>query len=139
MNLNFQAATPAMPHSFAWSVKDEATNNDYSHQQESDGKVTSGSYRVAMPDGRTQIVTYRADDNGYVAQVKYEGEAISKYPEYRTSSSSYDNNTPSYSGVETTTASIIPAQKDYKDLEQNARYEWMNKRHLFLNLPTHCL
>ncbi len=127
-----------MPHSFAWSVKDEATNNDYSHQQESDGKVTSGSYRVAMPDGRTQIVTYRADDNGYVAQVKYEGEAKSKYPEYRTSSSSYDNNTPSYSGVETTTASIIP-QQDYKDLEQNARYEWMNKRHLFLNLPTHCL
>ena len=68
-----------MPHSFAWEVKDEPSNNDYSHQQESDGKVTTGSYRVALPDGRTQIVTYRADENGYVADVKYEGEA--KYHE----------------------------------------------------------
>ena len=64
-----------MPHSFAWSVKDEATNNSCSHRQERDGKVTTGSYRVALPDCRTQIVTHRADDKGYVAQVKYEGEA----------------------------------------------------------------
>ncbi|XP_046638558.1 larval cuticle protein 9-like [Daphnia pulicaria] len=74
-----------MPHSFAWEVKDEPSKNDYSHQQESDGKVTTGSYRVALPDGRTQIVTYTADQNGYVAQVKYEGEA--QYP----APSSYSN------------------------------------------------
>ena len=76
-----------MPHSFAWEVKDEPSKNDYSHQQESDGKVTTGSYRVVLPDGRTQIVTYRADENGYVAEVKYEGEA--QYPEYKPSS--YNN------------------------------------------------
>ncbi len=79
-----------MPHSFAWEVKDEPSKNDYSHQQESDGKVTTGSYRVALPDGRTQIVTYTADQNGYVAKVKYEGEA--QYP----APSSY-NNKPSAS------------------------------------------
>jgi Insect cuticle protein len=79
-----------MPHSFAWEVKDEPSKNDYSHQQESDGKVTTGSYRVALPDGRTQIVTYRADENGYVADVKYEGEA--NYPE----PSSYNNKPASY-------------------------------------------
>ncbi|XP_045027981.1 pro-resilin-like isoform X2 [Daphnia magna] len=73
-----------MPHSFAWAVKDEPSKNDYSHQQESDGKVTTGSYRVVLPDGRTQIVTYKADQNGYVADVKYEGEA--RYPEYKPSS-----------------------------------------------------
>ena len=41
----------------------------------SDGKVTTGSYRAVLPDGRTQIVTYKADEYGYVADVKYEGEA----------------------------------------------------------------
>ncbi len=68
-----------MPYDFAWAVKDEESKNDYAHDEKSDGKVTTGSYRVALPDGRTQIVTYKADENGYVADVKYEGEA--KYPE----------------------------------------------------------
>jgi hypothetical protein len=66
---------PPMPYEFAWEVKDEPTKNDYAHEAKSDGKVVTGSYRVLLPDGRTQIVSYRADENGYVADVKYEGEA----------------------------------------------------------------
>ena len=61
-------------------MKDDESKNDYGHKESSDGKVVTGSYRVVLPDGRTQIVTYKADENGYVADVKYEGEA--KYPEY---------------------------------------------------------
>ncbi|EFX83777.1 hypothetical protein DAPPUDRAFT_223258 [Daphnia pulex] len=67
------------PYSFSWDVKDEDTYNDFVHTEESDGKVISGSYRVELPDGRTQIVTYRADENGNVADVTYEGEA--QYPD----------------------------------------------------------
>ncbi|XP_032798483.2 pro-resilin isoform X1 [Daphnia magna] len=89
---SYEQQQAPMPHSFAWAVKDEPSKNDYSHQQESDGKVTTGSYRVVLPDGRTQIVAYKADENGYVADVKYEGEA--RYPEYKPSS--YSKPTQSY-------------------------------------------
>lgn len=61
-------------------MKDEESYNNFVHSENTDGKVTTGSYRVALPDGRTQIVTYKADANGYTADVKYEGYA--RYPEY---------------------------------------------------------
>ena len=51
------------------------------HQANSDGKIVTGSYRIALADGRTQLVAYKADENGYVADVKYEGEA--KYDEIK--------------------------------------------------------
>ena len=66
-----------MPYSYAWAVKDDASYNDFAHQETSDDKgYVTGSYHVVLPDGRTQTVTYKADDyTGYVADVKYSGEA----------------------------------------------------------------
>ncbi|EFX83671.1 hypothetical protein DAPPUDRAFT_301584 [Daphnia pulex] len=61
------------PYSFSWSVFDKPSFQEYSHSESSDGKVTTGSYRVYLPDGRIQTVTYTADaKNGYRADVKYE-------------------------------------------------------------------
>ncbi|KAG5881307.1 hypothetical protein JTB14_035583 [Gonioctena quinquepunctata] len=65
---------------FGYQVKDEYTGTDYNRKESSDGNQVRGEYRVALPDGRTQIVTYWADwQSGFHADVKYEGEA--HYPE----------------------------------------------------------
>ena len=64
-------------YNFEYAVSDSYSNN-FGHSESRDGYKTSGSYRVTLPDSRTQIVTYTADENGYVADVKYEGEAV--YP-----------------------------------------------------------
>ncbi|KAK8384287.1 hypothetical protein O3P69_009216 [Scylla paramamosain] len=70
---------PGMPYDFAYAVKDDYTGNDFGQQESSDGHVTSGSYYVALPDGRVQKVSFTADhEGGYVADVTYEGEAT--YP-----------------------------------------------------------
>jgi hypothetical protein len=70
-------ADTAPQYNFEYAVSDSYSNN-FGHVEGRDGYKTSGSYRVALPDSRTQIVTYTVDENGYVADVKYEGEAV--YP-----------------------------------------------------------
>ena len=74
---HFQAP---QPYSFGYDVQDKESYTDFEHNEKSDYNVVTGSYRVVLPDSRIQIVTYKADANGYTADVKYEGEA--KYPEY---------------------------------------------------------
>lgn len=67
------------PYQFGYAVKDYHTGNDFKQQEHSDGNTVKGQYRVLLPDGRTQIVTYTADwQTGFHADVKYEGEAV--YP-----------------------------------------------------------
>ncbi|XP_039278813.1 pro-resilin-like, partial [Nilaparvata lugens] len=63
------------PFNFEYEVKDAASGNDYGHKASSDGTRVTGTYHVLLPDGRNQIVDYTADESGYNAQVKYEGEA----------------------------------------------------------------
>lgn len=63
------------PFNFSYQVKDAPTYTDFKHEANSDGKRVTGAYSVLLPDGRNQVVTYTADENGYNAKVNYEGEA----------------------------------------------------------------
>merc|ERR1712098_95999 len=61
-------------------VKDDYSGNAFAKTEtQNDLGQVQGSYKVNLPDGRVQTVTYHADhDGGFVAEVTYEGEA--QYP-----------------------------------------------------------
>merc|ERR1711936_1537345 len=67
-------------YNFQYGVSDGCTGAVFSHNEDRNNYDTKGEYRVNLPDGRVQIVTYSAGPDGYVADVKYEGEAA--YPKY---------------------------------------------------------
>ena len=46
--------------------------NEQSRSETHENELTRGKYTVNLPDGRKQIVTYEADQNGYRADVSYE-------------------------------------------------------------------
>ena len=62
---------------FGYAVADDYSGANFQQNENRDGYATTGEYRVALPDGRTQIVTYSTADgySGNVADVRYEGEA----------------------------------------------------------------
>lgn len=71
---------PPQPFAYQYGVKDGYSGADFDKSETQDvaGNV-QGEYRVNLPDGRVQIVSYHADPaNGFVADVKYEGTAV--YP-----------------------------------------------------------
>merc|ERR1712156_176486 len=69
------------PYTFTYAVADDYSNAAFNADETSDGAGTvSGSYSVALPDGRTQHVKYHSNEyDGYVAEVTYEGTAV--YPD----------------------------------------------------------
>merc|ERR1712110_800624 len=69
-------------YNYQYGVQDSYSGANFGQNEHRDGYATNGEYRVALPDGRTQIVTYTVADgySGYIADVKYEGEA--QYPKY---------------------------------------------------------
>ncbi|XP_042857208.1 pro-resilin-like [Penaeus japonicus] len=102
--VNFGGSAPAGPYNppvapvspprynFNYAVND-AFGNDFGHQEGRDGYNTQGSYYVQLPDGRLQKVTYTVNgDQGYVAQVTYEG--VAQYPASQPSASY--SSAPSY-------------------------------------------
>merc|ERR1719471_736435 len=71
---------PPRPFAYEYGVQDAYSGADFAKKEIQDEYgVVTGEYRVALPDGRIQIVTYRADhEAGYIADVRYEGAAT--YP-----------------------------------------------------------
>merc|ERR1712083_698615 len=73
-----------VPKPFAYQyggVDSQGLESSKVENQGEDG-VVRGEYRVQLPDGRTQIVSYTADEeHGYQAEVRYEGEARPEVPE----------------------------------------------------------
>ena len=65
-------------YNYAYAVNDAVSGSNFDASENRNGYTTNGEYRVALPDGRTQIVTYNVLDanSGYVADVKYEGQPI---------------------------------------------------------------
>merc|ERR1712203_1292744 len=54
---------------YGYAVHDDYAHTDFQANENRDGYATNGEYRVNLPDGRTQIVTYNVADayGGYVA------------------------------------------------------------------------
>merc|ERR1712018_492066 len=67
---------------YGYAVQDDYSKAAFSASENRNGDATTGSYSVALPDGRTQHVKYTVDAyGGYVADVSYEG--VAQYPEYK--------------------------------------------------------
>ncbi|XP_045131254.1 pro-resilin-like [Portunus trituberculatus] len=58
---------------FGYEVNAPDYGNDFAHAERREGDDTSGQYRVLLPDGRIQVVSYTVNgDSGYVAEVSYQ-------------------------------------------------------------------
>merc|ERR1712083_806246 len=80
---------PPRPFAYEFGVQDSYSGADFAKKEVQDEYgVVTGEYRVALPDGRIQIVTYHADhEGGFIADVKYEGAAV--YPDPHHGPASY--------------------------------------------------
>ncbi|KAF2367124.1 Insect cuticle protein [Trinorchestia longiramus] len=115
-----QAEEKPMPFGYGYGVNDEFNGIDFGHNTNSDGHVTTGEYRVLLPDGRTQIVSYKVDDNnGYQADVTYEGEARPyepPSPSYQRPQQTYEEPQQTYVAPQQT---YVPPQQTYVAPQQS--------------------
>merc|ERR1719266_1817991 len=67
---------PPKPFAYEYGGADEYGRHFAKTETQDEYGVVQGEYRVELPDGRVQIVSYHADhENGFIADVRYEGEA----------------------------------------------------------------
>ncbi|XP_049964811.1 pro-resilin-like [Schistocerca serialis cubense] len=64
---------------FSYSVEDANTLSDFGQEESRQGESAQGQYRVLLPDGRKQIVTYQADEGGYRPTIEYEDTGLTAY------------------------------------------------------------
>jgi len=74
---------PGHPYKFEYKVNRPRDNLSFGHREAREGDLTSGDYRVLLPDGRTQVVEYRVEgeNTGYIVSVKYQGDPKGKAPD----------------------------------------------------------
>merc|ERR1719193_1556537 len=73
---------PPKPFAYEYGGADEYGRHFAKTETQDEYGTVSGEYRVELPDGRVQIVSYTADhEHGYIADVRYEGEAHPYVPE----------------------------------------------------------
>ena len=77
----YHGSTTPTPYNYEYGVNSPHHGSVFSQKETRDNYNTAGEYRVNLPDGRIQIVSYSAGPHGYIADVKYEGEPV--YPEQK--------------------------------------------------------
>ncbi|XP_045581644.2 mucin-2 isoform X2 [Procambarus clarkii] len=60
---------------FGYGVLDNDTGNQFFHAEKREEGQTRGSYKIQLPDGRVQTVTYVANSQGFHPKVTFDGEA----------------------------------------------------------------
>merc|ERR1739847_203920 len=59
------------PYAYQVKVEDDKTSNRYEINESGSPEIVEGSYRIALPDGRVQVVTYQVHaDKGFEAKVR---------------------------------------------------------------------
>merc|ERR1712037_529654 len=74
--LAYQDLSEPPVYAYEYGVNDGYSGANFQQQEIRDGYTTSGSYTVALPDGRVQTVTYHDGGDGMVQEVTYTGEAV---------------------------------------------------------------
>lgn len=74
---------------FCIDTRDTYSGQDFGHEEASKSGKVNGEYRVLLPDDRLQVVSYSADQNGYVADVQYSDGSSS--PAYAKAAGGYSS------------------------------------------------
>merc|ERR1719412_508625 len=65
---------------YGYQVEDYYTGDYHGHMEHTAGHLTKGEYKVKLPDGRVQVVSYEADHAGFRPRVTYEGTSVAEPP-----------------------------------------------------------
>ena len=61
---------------YGYQVEDHYTGDYHGHMEHTAGHLTKGEYKVKLPDGRVQVVSYEADHAGFRPRITYEGVSV---------------------------------------------------------------
>ena len=117
LRVNYSQLEPSNNHAhpvynFNYAVADIDTYTNFKAEEARNEHGTTGSYSVALPDGRVQTVRYRVDPNsGFVADVTYTGEA--QYPP-EPATTTYNSHPGYYSAPVYRSAPVYPSAPVYR-------------------------